>query len=109
MVSTCKGAVATCFEAGDHDLRMMRDRARRIDAGLEVRRLGLGFEGIVRAHQPPHLVEAEPLQRCEADLPVRRVRRIERAAEEPDTHVRRRHRHLEVLRRAVAVFLTHAT
>src|SRR5512147_1200491 len=86
---------------------MTRDLPRDFDARFTVWRFAGVFQRIAWAHQPPHLIEPKPLQGREADMAVRRVRRVERAAEQPDAHVGRRHRHLEVLCRVVALLLTH--
>ena len=43
-----------------------------------------GLSGFCGADQPPDLVQAQPLERLQADLAVAVVGRIERAAEQAD-------------------------
>src|ERR1051325_1099536 len=50
----------------------------------ERRHPGDRFERVLRRHQPPDFIEIEPLQRLAADMQVPAMRRIERAAEQPD-------------------------
>ena len=53
------------------------------------------LQRIARRHQPPHPIELQPLQREQADGAMRGMRRIERAAKQPDAHavaVERDHR-----------------
>src|SRR5687768_14515259 len=49
----------------------------------------VGLERIAGRDQPPHLVEAERVERSEADPAMPAVRRIERAAEKSDALHRR--------------------
>jgi len=41
----------------------------------------------LRRYQPPNLVEIEPAERQPADMQMAAMRRVERAAEEPDAAV----------------------
>ena len=51
----------------------------RSDSGAKPARI---LQGIARRHQPPDAIEIKPLHREQAGGAVRRVRRIERAAEQ---------------------------
>jgi hypothetical protein len=44
------------------------------------------LQRIARRQQPPHPIEFQALDRKQADGAMRRVRRVERAAEQPDAH-----------------------
>ena len=44
----------------------------------------LVFQRVLRTHQPPDLVEREPPQRLDADVPVALMRRVERPADKAD-------------------------
>src|SRR5262245_9750325 len=78
---------------------MPGDFPRGFDAGLKARQLGWVLQGVARGDQPPHPVELEPPQRFVADRAMGLMRRIERAAEEPDAHAGR------CLRRPRALFV----
>src|ERR1700712_882965 len=71
------------------DARMARHEAGTAHAVAQARHALRRFQRILRRHQPPDLVEAEPLQRHLADMHMAFMRRIERAAEQPDPHARR--------------------
>jgi hypothetical protein len=43
-----------------------------------------GLQWVLRRHQPPHFVKIEGTQRQAADVQVAAMRRVERAAEQPD-------------------------
>ena len=57
---------------------------RRRDALGERRKPARVLQRIAGRHQPPDAVEVEPLHREQAGGAMRRVRRIERAAEQAD-------------------------
>ena len=50
------------------------------------RHAGARLQRIARRHQQPHLVQPQPPQRQCGDVPMPRMRRIERAAEQADAH-----------------------
>jgi hypothetical protein len=50
------------------------------ESGHAARRL----QGVLRRHQPPHLVKVEPLQRFEADMAMAFMGRVEGAAKNAD-------------------------
>ena len=68
------------------------ERAGGDDARRERREAARIFQRIAGRHQPPDAIEAEPLHRQQAGAAMRRVRRIERAAEQPDAHAGRMRR-----------------
>jgi hypothetical protein len=72
------------FDCADPDRRAPRHRARRCQAGIERRHARPGFEWVLRAHQPPDLVEPEPPQRFEGEMAMAAMGRVERSAEQPD-------------------------
>ena len=72
-------AIATLITA-------LNNRLGRIDSFGQVLGGRVAFQRIARRDQPPHLVEAQRLQRDQAELPMAFVRRIEGAAEETDPH-----------------------
>ena len=72
------------FEAGDVDARMMGERARGREALRQRRKAAGVLERIARRHQPPDPVEPDPVHGEQAGGAVRRMRRIEGAAEQAD-------------------------
>jgi hypothetical protein len=72
------------LDIGDVDARMPGTRPRRRDAGSERGQFPDILQRISGRHQPPDAVEAKPLHCEQADGTVRRMRRIERAAKQPD-------------------------
>ena len=83
------------LEIGDVDARVMGERLRGLDALLERRETACVLERIARRHQPPHAVETDALHGEQAGAAVRRMRRIERAAEQADAHAGRMRRQHE--------------
>ena len=66
-------------------------RGQCLGAGETIGKLahaGDRLQRILRRHQPPDLVEAEPLQRLAADMEMALMRRVERAAEQADAPLR---------------------
>src|SRR4029453_8714804 len=60
------------------------DLARGGDGGGQRLHAVVGLERVLRRDQPPDFVQAEPLQRLEADMAMALVRGIERAAQKAD-------------------------
>src|SRR5213592_170468 len=74
------------FETADIDARIVGDLERSAGAfGEAVQSPGI-LERIARRQQPPDAIELQALDRKQADGAMRRVRRIERTAEQADTH-----------------------
>ena len=69
------------FEIADIDARMLGQCARRSQAFGEWGKTLRILERITGCDQPPHPIEVEPPHRQERGRAMRRVRRIERAAE----------------------------
>src|ERR1700691_4187385 len=74
------------FEVSDVDARMVRQSARGSKARGERGKAARVLERIAGCDQPPHAIETEPLHGEQAGGAVRRVWRIEGAAEQPDAH-----------------------
>src|SRR6202166_4928859 len=74
------------FETADVDARIAGHFARGLGALFEIAQGALFLERIARGNEPPHAVELQPLDREQADRAMRVMRRIERAAEQPDPH-----------------------
>ena len=72
------------LEVGDGDPGMPHQGSRTGEALLEGRHALDRLQGVLRRHQPPDLVEIEPLQRLEADMKVASMSGIEGAAEKPN-------------------------
>src|SRR5690606_38843112 len=73
------------FHRGDPDARMAGHGLGAAQA-LRQRRHAVGvLERILRADQPPDAIELQPVQRGQADLAMRRMGRIEAAAEQANT------------------------
>lgn len=72
------------FEIADEDARMIGDRARTGETFREGGHAARRLERVLRAHEPPDLIEIEKLERHEADMTVPGMRGIERAAEKSD-------------------------
>lgn len=77
------------FKTGDFDSRVMRDGFRIGDALIKRTEAVVVLQGITWRDQPPDLIQLQPGERFEADMPVPRMRRIKRAAEQADTLTRR--------------------
>ena len=81
-------------------------RGRRATTRAAARRAAIGgkslgvFKRIAGRHHPPDAVEPQPFQRKQADMPVPRMRRIERAAVEADPQAGRMGRQRGPLRLA---------
>src|SRR5207244_11025941 len=60
--------------------------ARRVGALKKCVHAVMVLERIARRQQPPDAGEPQALEREQADGAMRRMRRIERAAEQPDAH-----------------------
>jgi hypothetical protein len=74
------------FETADVDARIVGDVERSARAfGKAVQPAGV-LQRIARRQQPPHAIKLQALQRKQADGAMRRVRRIERAAEQAYAH-----------------------
>ncbi len=72
------------LDRGNFDRRAARRAPRR---GVACRQAGhavCGFQNIAGRDQPPHFVETQRAQREQADAPVRTMRRVETAPEQPD-------------------------
>jgi hypothetical protein len=74
------------FETTDLDARIVRDKLCRFHALGKIMRRPVGLERIAWRHQPPHPVELQTLDREQADGAVSQMRRIERSAQQADTH-----------------------
>jgi hypothetical protein len=72
------------LDVGDANARMPGDSCRRLQPFLQRRRVARVLQRVLRRQHPPDLVEAQPLQRQHGDVAMSLVRRVERAAEEPD-------------------------
>src|SRR5262249_18436602 len=71
------------------DARMAREILGLPHAVLERQEPCPALERVLRRHQPPYIVEAQPLERDLADIDVAVMGGIERAAEQPDAQARR--------------------
>jgi hypothetical protein len=76
------------LEIEDADARITGDARRHGDALFKGPHAGGGLQRILRRDQPPDLVETKALQRLAADVQMALMRRVERAAEQPDTPLR---------------------
>src|SRR4051794_25523470 len=74
------------FESGDMDARMPGEGLDGADAFAKRRQPARVLQRIGRRHQPPDAVEVEPFHRQQTGGEMRLMRRIEGAAEQPDTH-----------------------
>src|SRR5581483_7572003 len=68
------------------DTRIVGHRARRVRALVELVEPAVVLERIAGRDQPPDAVELQALDREQADGAVSEMRRVEGAAEQPDTH-----------------------
>ena len=83
------------LEAGDVDARMVGKRLGGAEALGQRRKAAGVLERIARRHHPPHPVETEPVHGDQAGGTMRRVRRIEGAAEQADPHARQMRRKMD--------------
>ena len=80
----------------DTDMRVTGDLPCPCDAGRQGLHAVIALQRVLRRDQPPHLVEVEPSQGLQADVPVSVVGGVERSAQQPDAprrgarHVRHR-------------------
>src|SRR5262245_22410278 len=74
------------FETADIDARILGNVLCSLRALGERTQGVVVLERIAGAEQPPDAVEFEPLDREQADGAMRRMRRIEGAAEQTDAH-----------------------
>jgi len=74
------------FEAADIDARILGDVLCRLCALGQRTQSVVVLQRIAGAEQPPDAIEPEALDREQADGAVRRVRRIEGAAEQANAH-----------------------
>lgn len=83
-----------------HDLepRVSRDGGGTRQPLLQARHAIAALQRVLRAHQPPDLVQSQTLQGLDADMAVALMGRIERAAQQPDAQDRCRSRRRRVER-----------
>ena len=79
-----EGARQLGLEGRHLDTGVLLDGFAARKAFTERRQRPRRFQRVARRHHPPDGIEAETLQRNLADQPVRRVRWVERAAEQAD-------------------------
>ena len=72
------------LDPGHDDARIVRELSRRGDTLGKRREPARILQRIAGRHQPPHAIEIEPRHREQTSGAMRRMRRIERAAEQPD-------------------------
>ncbi len=82
------GSTDPRFESRDRDARMAGEFAAEADALAKRSKPAVLLQRVAGRHHPPDLLQLQPLERVEADEPVRGVWRIERAAEKPNPHAR---------------------
>ena len=68
----------------DADARMVGDLAGTGHARRQRLHAVAALQRVLRRDQPPHFVEAEALQRLQADVPMAGMGRVERAAQQAD-------------------------
>ena len=86
IVSTGVSGADDSFETTDVDARIVGDIKRGVGAFGKAMQPAVILERIARRQQPPDAIELQALDRKQADGAMRRVRRIERAAEQADAH-----------------------
>ncbi len=74
------------FETADVDARIVGDIKRGVGALGKAMQPAVVLERIARRQQPPDAIELQALDRKQADGAMRRVRRIERTAEQAYAH-----------------------
>jgi hypothetical protein len=79
-----KAGVQLTLDIRDDDSRMPGDQLAAYKPLFQRRHVAFRFERILRADQPPDVIEAEQLQRQQADVAVAVMGRVEGAAEQAD-------------------------
>src|SRR4051812_42655841 len=79
-----KAGVQLALDIRDDDSRMPGDQVAADQPLFQRRHVACRFERILRADQPPDVIEAEQLQRQQADMAVAVMGWVERAAEQAD-------------------------
>lgn len=74
----------THLEIADTNARMRRNPFGLAQARGEGRHVATALQGILRGHQPPHLVEAEIGEGCETDVAMAFMGGVEGTAEQAD-------------------------
>jgi len=88
----CVTSAQRALDIGYADRGASRHSSRAGQSRRQWRHAGIGFERILRRHQPPHSVQAKLGDRLKRNMAVTLMRGIERAAHQTDTRLPPRRR-----------------